>query len=499
MDFHEDNVSDLVPEASDLAELAREYAEYETEETTNENSMLVEQQSDDFRSTTLPLQPSIEGSSLTGSGHEAGIEGSSLTSSGHEAGINKNAVHIRKPHKKSSKLWQYFIDSPDGKISCTLCRTQYSKTTGISTIKTHFQTHHPEQLDALTQQTMCPSEPYGQRDREKVDKLSTLLVEWIICDQQPFYVVDNPRFRALVKALDERYQMPVRQTVANKVTQLYEAEKTTIKRALQGLDRKIAITTDMWTACTNQAYMSVTLHWIDDDWQLRRILLDLIPTHERHTGQNLKDAMMNVVRFFGIGKQILSVTTDNASNMDTFERALRASLRDEFENTEFCRVRCAAHILNLMVKQGLSSACESVTKARQFASHIRNSQKRFEALKKIFIMKDKPFLTPQTDVPTRWNSTYLMIARLREIREMTDILVVSDQALKSMYLEEAEWQQLDVSQRRDFVTMLKTNRIFFQSLVEILEPIYQATNVLSSSTHPTMGDFCCPFSKLGRS
>jgi hypothetical protein len=60
-------------------------------------------------------------------------------------------------------------------------------------------------------------------------------------------------------------------------------------------------------------------------------------------------------------------------------------------------------------------------------------------------MKEKPFLVPQSDVPTRWNSTYLMIVRLQEIREMMDILVASNPSLKTMYLEEDDWKQLGVS------------------------------------------------------
>ncbi|CAG8645620.1 9267_t:CDS:2, partial [Paraglomus occultum] len=107
-------------------------------------------------------------------------------------------------------------------------------------------------------------------------------------------------------------------------------------------------------------------------------------------------------------------------------------------------LRCAAHILNLVVKEGMQRAAPSITKIRNFTSHIRKSQPAFEELKRIFEMKGKPFLVPELDVPTRWNSTYNMIIKSREIREMTDILVASTKSMKSMYLTDEDWVEIDL-------------------------------------------------------
>ena len=60
----------------------------------------------------------------------------------------------------------------------------------------------------------------------------------------------------------------------------------------------------------------MTLHWIDDDWCLQHILLDLIPLHERHTGVSLTKNIMEQIEHFSLGTQVLSLTADNASNMD---------------------------------------------------------------------------------------------------------------------------------------------------------------------------------------
>jgi len=39
-------------------------------------------------------------------------------------------------------------------------------------------------------------------------------------------------------------------------------------------EQKMSITTDAWTACNNQEYLSITLHWIDKEWNMKNILLD---------------------------------------------------------------------------------------------------------------------------------------------------------------------------------------------------------------------------------
>ncbi|CAG8780382.1 7182_t:CDS:1, partial [Racocetra fulgida] len=94
---------------------------------------------------------------------------------------------------------------------------------------------------------------------------------------------------------------------------------------------------------------------------------------------------------FGLRRKVLSMTADNASNMDACGDHLARMLKYYYDNTAFCRLRCAAHILNLAVVNGLSMIDASTKKARDFASHIRRSQHCLEELKKIFAMKGQPF------------------------------------------------------------------------------------------------------------
>ncbi|CAG8738956.1 4122_t:CDS:2, partial [Acaulospora morrowiae] len=175
---------------------------------------------------------------------------------------------------------------------------------------------------------------------KEIAKINALLIQWIICDQQSFSIIKNKKFQALVAALSKynKYNLPSRQMISTTIENLYEKQRNILKTYFNNLSSKVVLTTDIWTAYTNQAYMSITLYWIDDNWQMHCILFDLIPLHERYTGTNLANIIDTIISNFNLGKKIMAITTDNAYNMDAFGQ------------------KCAAHILNLIVKDGLEEA-----------------------------------------------------------------------------------------------------------------------------------------------
>ncbi|CAG8755743.1 13869_t:CDS:2, partial [Cetraspora pellucida] len=82
----------------------------------------------------------------------------------------------------------------------------------------------------------------------------------------------------------------------------------------------------------------------------------------------------------------LSVTTDNALNMDVFGCKFAHLLLDNHENRLFHRIRCAAHVLNLIVKDGLDVAGSSIKKFKEFTSaiHEKKLDKYWDELKTTF-------------------------------------------------------------------------------------------------------------------
>ncbi|KAL2979185.1 hypothetical protein AAZX31_13G158500 [Glycine max] len=73
-------------------------------------------------------------------------------------------------------------------------------------------------------------------------------------------------------------------------------------------------------------------------------------------------------------------------------------------------MRCSAHILNLIVSGGLKEIDLSIRKIRVACKFVKSSLSRFASFKRCdeeVSVSTKAMLI--LDVPTRWNSTYLML------------------------------------------------------------------------------------------
>lgn len=49
----------------------------------------------------------------------------------------------------------------------------------------------------------------------------------------------------------------------------------------------VALTTDCWTNSHMQSFITLTVHFIDNNWELKAYNLDTWPFNERHTAENL--------------------------------------------------------------------------------------------------------------------------------------------------------------------------------------------------------------------
>jgi hypothetical protein len=160
---------------------------------------------------------------------------------------------------------------------------------------------------------------------------------------------------------------------------------------------------------------------------------------------------------------------DNASSNDVCVSLLRNQLN--IKKALVCKgwffhIHCCAHIFNLIVQDGLKEIDSALQKIRDSVKYVRGSQIRkpnfLLAVNKKSLDSRKEL---KQDVPTRWNSTYLMLETVIHYRSAFSYLEMIDSNYKHCPTA-PEWEQA-------------THICCF------LAPFYHATCEFSGTKYPT--------------
>ncbi|VVA29613.1 PREDICTED: zinc finger BED domain-containing [Prunus dulcis] len=242
-------------------------------------------------------------------------------------------------------------------------------------------------------------------------KCREAIVRYIILDEQPFRVVVGEGFRDMLRVFEPRLQVPYRITIERDFLKLYKKEKIKLKDYLVANRQRVSLTADTWSSHQNLNYMCLTAHYIDDQWRLHKKILNF-RTIVNDKGDTIGRAIATCLLEWGIDK-VLTVTVDNATSNDHAGTLLSNKVNNwngSILRGENMHMKCCAHILNLIVKEGLEDYHESITRICNVARYVKyflvRSQKFKACVERVKISSHKAICL---DVPTRWNSTYLML------------------------------------------------------------------------------------------
>ncbi|GFR84459.1 zinc finger BED domain-containing protein 4 [Elysia marginata] len=319
----------------------------------------------------------------------------------------------------------------------------------------------PRATSSLVQQTVVEAydrnRPYDNKSNRKL-AIDQALLHMIVGDLQPFSVVEDKWFRNLLRILDSRYQLPSRRTVTRTLLpELYKQEKARVKGLLDTSD-SVSLTTDIWTSRRTQAFITVTAHFVSNDWKLHSVVLATVRMTESHTAVNIKDELEAVIHDWGLQEKVFAIVTDNASNMVAAVNLLKVR-----------HVPCYAHTLNLVVNDTLKelphlSALRK--KVRGIVSHFHSSVKSSEELEQAQRQQGADPLKLIIEVDTRWNSTFYMFERYLKLhKEVTTALCLVGK--KDMCLEEVDM-------------------VHMKEAVDALQPFAMATTEMSGEKFTTL-------------
>ncbi|KAK4426469.1 Zinc finger BED domain-containing protein RICESLEEPER 2 [Sesamum alatum] len=126
-------------------------------------------------------------------------------------------------------------------------------------------------------------------------------------------------------------------------------------------------------------YMVITGHWIDQNWQLQKPVLNFVHIPPPRRGLEIADAIWCCLEYWDIQSKIHTVSVDNASANDSAIYHLKTYAQRKKKllcEGRLFHVRCCAHILNLIAQDGISEIKSIVEVIRDNVEYVRRSDAR---------------------------------------------------------------------------------------------------------------------------
>jgi hypothetical protein len=324
-----------------------------------------------------------------------------------------------------------------------------------------------------------------------------LLAAFIVETNSAFSLVESTTFHKLIRYLNSAAPLLSRRTLVKDITALHDNLKPHLKEQFRKHTTvdggRISLTLDAWSSSfSRRAYLGITAHWMDSNFQLHDIVIAFKLLRGSHTAANIAAVVLRVLKDWNIEQHIREITTDNASVNDKMFSDIQ-KLKPVIERTH-TQIRCMAHIINLAAQAILTNlkaeateheavmadelhlvsqptiSCgpsEILRNCRRIISKIRASNLLWDALVLHCQTTKIKFLHPILDMRIRWNSSFNMIDRMLYLRPAITKLVASEKKLQALQLSSADW-------------------VLLERLKRILSVFVRATIRLSGCKYPTL-------------
>ena len=378
--------------------------------------------------------------------------------------------------KQSStgNLWRHYAQRHPA-ISYTLKNDKHQLSSPSSSASSFF--------------TPRPSAVPNQRNN--TSKYRELLLQFIVSNNLSIRLVESHSYRQLVQLLSPTTMTMSARTLHRDLQRQFSYHRGQLQLELHSHIKnggRISVTTDAWSARNYTDYAAITAHWINDKWQQKSKLVDVVHLEEPiHSGEYLAQQLAFVTKDMGIIGAVFTCTRDNASANTVMLTEYEKLAKDQEVTTQqpwtFTvkegDVRCIAHIINIAVQDALktlkaapveqteSYRCEqgaariplsfdsnievmnTLAKLRRHIYVFRNRRQWKDALQKQTVVAGLKKLQLSLDMPVRWNSTYEMLNTAIKLRiPITAVCATQqmDPSMKDIALTQEDWVTLNALQ-----------------------------------------------------
>ncbi|XP_027168887.1 zinc finger BED domain-containing protein RICESLEEPER 2-like [Coffea eugenioides] len=352
---------------------------------------------------------------------------------------------------KTSEAWDDFDEVEENGLNYAICKHCKKKLSRGKSKQTSSMWRHRNRCSArkasirkAEQQTKLnfqladdsfPTLPplSAKFDMEKVREAAA---HWVLMHEHPFTILEEEGFNLMMKRAVPEWKKISRATAKNDCMQVYELEKNKLRNKLKNVER-VSITTDLWKSKNQKIeYMVITGHSIDSDWKLQNI------------------------------------SVDNASNNDVAIRILRDDISRSKKllcDGKLFHVRCCAHILNLVVQDGISEIVDITKAIRDSVEFVNRSEGRALMFAEIAQQLHIPGKKLLYDCKTRWNATFEMLNCAIKFKDVFPRFQDREQSYDFCPSAE-DWKKAE-------------------KVCSVLEKFWECTHIISGSDYPTSNLF----------
>ncbi|XP_067213908.1 uncharacterized protein [Linepithema humile] len=355
--------------------------------------------------------------------------------------------------------------------------------------------------------------------------LENSCVELVTVNGRPFSILNDSGFLNIVNPIKRALEQTRKETFSispESIKKKVVEEANNIRREIleEIKNTMVSIKIDAVTRL-DRSFLGINMQYIKNSKILLRTL-GLAELKEKHTGAYLTTIIRNICNRYNIHMdQVYTITTDNGANMlkaikilssdcsDSNEALLveenkyvninddidldlldldelteeneknktenhienilqdieNSTLGSNFSSNILTGVRCAAHILQLVVDDVFKNADKGISSLIQKA---RRLVKKLRTQTFLYMLKKQNLKKPIIDCPTRWSSTVDMLERLLLLKDYcTELAVTKFEKFET--LTDAEWVKIE-------------------KVCQILQPIKTCTEKLQAE-QLTLSDF----------
>ena len=356
------------------------------------------------------------------------------------------------------------------KAVCKYCGLRLGAQSGTSSLRSHIATTCPAIGDDDRNHFLATIKKKSS-DTFVFDPVLSheRMVQFVIHAEIEFNKFEDPYFEPWMETLQPTMKCVGRQTVRNDCLKMYEKMKQDLHNEFSVLDSRVCFTSDMWTSLQNLGYMVITAHYVDADFKLKKKIISLKEVKYPHTGYALEEAIVSSLTEWGLREKILTLTLDNAgNNTKACELIVQHHKHELLCEGAHLHVRCSAHILNILVQDGMELIHAAIEKIRELLKSIESSPSRIQNFNSIATNKGlKAKCGIYLDIPNRWNSTFRMV---REALDYKSVLSTYAEQYLEVAPNEEEWSKAE-------------------AICVFLKAFEEATNLVSADRKPTSHKF----------